>query len=199
MNPLLRVVVVSVGVLVLATVSVRGNYLTNADVEDNLEGWSGDGERVLLKPDGTEGSEGVPVIKLTLSHGQSHNAYQEIAVADNAKGLLFRVEVYPSADFQRSKFEVDYNDHETVIISSREIMVPMTDFWIRLGLFFKNNDPMPEYRYKTTDLKPGQWTTVTSETIVTDKLGDHFTVNFCVPPGSGAIYLKNPSVEAKSK
>jgi hypothetical protein len=194
---------VFVGMIVLGLDPLPANELTNGDVKTDMQGWSGDGERVLLKPDGTEGAEGdagaIPVIKLALSHGQSRNVFQDLHLADNSKGLLFRVDVYPSADFERSKYESDYNDHERMISSSIDIMVPMTDFWIRLGPILTANYSEWQYRYHSTDLKPGQWTTVTSRTESTDKLHDHFTADFCVPAGNGALYLKNCSVEAKPK
>ena len=169
-------------------------YLKNSDFKDGLTSWHGDGEEVFLKVDGSEGTETdpdvTPVIKLALTHGQSRLVSQEIDLRNKPPTLHAQVEMYASKDFQRSKFPNDYT-----YLESFKIMwlygnyVPDVDFWIRLG-------PGLQYGiciYTTTEAKPGQWTTLKATWGQGEKPYDHFSVNFCVPPGDGFVYLKNPS------
>ena len=174
---------------------LRANYLTNTDFGIDLSGWHGDGERVYLKSDGTEGSEtdsdAIPVIKIALAHGHSHYVSQEVDFKDKPDGVHVQVEIYVSADFQRSKFDTDYTvpQHFPVMWEYDEQTIN-SDFWIRLG----PNDyyGYDEWSYTSGEAKPGKWVTVKAVWPAGEKAADHFTVNFCVPPGEGTVYLRNP-------
>jgi hypothetical protein len=172
---------------------LRANYLDNPDFGVDLSSWHGDGERVYLKADGTEGTEAdsdaVPVIKLALAHGQARSVSQEIDLSDKPGGVHVQVDMYASSDFQRSKFASDYTVTERYkTLWEYDEQVMDTDFWIRLG-------PGVEYfdwLYTIADAKPGKWETLKAWWPDAQKPGDHFTVYFSVPPGTGCVYLKNP-------
>ena len=171
-------------------------YLENGDFKDGLTGWRGGGEEVFLKADGSEGAETdsdvTPVIKVTLTHGQSHAIYQEIDLHDKPSTLHVQIEMYASKDFQRSKFPNDYNASQNYkTMWEYGIVVPDADFWIRLGPGVRYLYPL--WFYATTDAQPGKWQTLKATWDKGEKRGDQFTVNFCVPPGDGFVYLKNPS------
>ena len=165
-------------------------YLINSDLKESIAGWSGDGESKFLKPDGLEGDEtdpgAIPVIKLDLSRGSPRAVYQEFVTRDKPTNLHIKVDVFASLDFQRSKFPSDYTitwkPGGTWYWSA--IAIPSVDFWIRGG---------PGWFYKLTSLKPGKWVTVNGsfEGLSSD---ENRVVNFCVPPGEGAVYLKNAVV-----
>jgi hypothetical protein len=179
-------------VAVAMAVPLRADYLTNTDFSDGISGWHGDGEAAYLKPDGTEGAEGdigvIPVIKLPLADRSSHAVYQEFETRDHPKTLQFKVEVYASSDFKRSASPDDYTQElgnfqsgNTLIWS--DIGILNVDFWIRLD---------PGSYYKMQNLKPKTWVTVKVpwNSIEDD---ENRTINFCVPPGDGVVYIKNPS------
>jgi hypothetical protein len=170
--------------------SVQADYLKNTDFKGGLAGWHGDGDAVFLKPDGTEGAEGdkdvIPVIKVTLSKGSPRSVYQDYETRDNPKTQHIRVEVFASSDFKRSTFASDYSSINWKPDATwywSAVATPNVDFWIRGA---------PGYLYKLANLKPGQWVTVEgnwdSPPVAEDR-----AVAFMVPPGTGAVYIKNPS------
>jgi hypothetical protein len=172
-------------------VPLQANYLTNTDFSDGISGWHGDGEAAYLKADGTEGAEGdvgvTTVIKLPLSE-RSHSVYQEFETRDHPKTLQFKVDVYASSDFKRSASPDDYTSDVsnfqagTTLIWS-EIAVLNVDFWMRMD--------SGSY-YKMDNLKPKTWVTLKVKwSSVEDD--ENRTINFCVPPGEGFVYIKNPS------
>ena len=175
-------------------VPLQADYLTNTDFSDGISGWHGDGEVAYLKADGTEGAEGdvgvTTVIKLSLSHGSSHSVSQEFETRDHPKTLQFKVSVYASSDFKRSASPDDYTSEVsnfqagTTLIWSA-IAVLNVDFWMRL-------DSGSSY-YKLDNLKPKTWVTLK---VKWDSIEDdeNRTIHFCVPPGDGFVYIKNPSV-----
>jgi hypothetical protein len=192
----LHILIVTTILAGLMVVSLRAdNYLTNADLKDGVAGWHGDGQATFLKPDGTEGADGdpgvIPVIKVTLSSGESHFVYQEISTRDKPTAMHVKVEVFASSDFQRSTHADDYTIQwkpgGTWYWSA--IAVPSVDFWIRGG---SSNS----WFYKLSNLKPGTWTTVDGhfEGLPTD---EDRVISFDVPPGHGTIYFKNPVAEAQ--
>jgi hypothetical protein len=172
---------------------LRADYLKNTDFSDGLAGWHGDGEAAFLKANGTEGDEGdpgvTPVIKLPLSKGSSRSIYQDFETPDQPKTLQFKVDVYASSDFKRSASPDDY----TPEISYEQpgsfwiwnvMGIPTCDFWI-CGA--------PGYTYKLANLQRRNWIIVkVNWNSVLDS--EERTINFCVPPGDGVVYLKNPSV-----
>ena len=171
-------------------VPLRADYLVNSNLKEGIVCWSGGGESKFLKADGVEADEtdpgAVPVIKLTLSRGSSSAVYQEFETRDKPTTLHIKVDVFASLDFQRSKFPEDYS----ITLKPGDtwyrpnIIVPTVDFWIRGG---------PGWFYKLANLKPGKWVTVSGsfEGLTDD---ENRAVYFCVPPGEGAVYLKNPVV-----
>ncbi len=180
------------GILMGITVSpLAADYLINGDFSQGLSGWHGDGEQVYLNPDGTEGSQTdpgvVPVIKIPLSRSESRFVYQEFDTPDTPKNLHFKVDIFPSGDFQRSTSDSDYTS-QTADFSSGMFMVwgvtavLRTDFWIRAT---------PMWHYKLANATPGKWVTV-DYSFVNPSDANHQSVYFCVPPGQGAIYIKNP-------
>ena len=98
----------------MVPLSLQADYLKNTDLSEGFACWHGDGDPAFLDPDGNEADDGdkgaVPVIKITLSKGESHAVYQEYETKDNPKGLHIRVEVYASEDFKRSAFASDYSE-----------------------------------------------------------------------------------------
>jgi hypothetical protein len=174
-------------------VPLRANYFTNTDFGVDLSGWHGDGEKAYLKADGTEGddtdADAIPVIKIALAHGHSHYVSQEIDLTNKPDGVHVQVEMYVSADFQRSKFDSDYTvpQHFPVMWEYDEQTIN-SDFWIRMGPSIYYDD----WNYTSGEAKQGKWVTVKAYWPAGQKAGDHFTVNFCVPPGEGTVYLKNP-------
>lgn len=182
------------------TSSNEGGYLKNADLKAGWTSWHGSGEIAFLKADGTEGAEGdpdvTPVIKVMLSHGQSREVYQEYEVRDKPSNLTLRVEVFASSDFKRSTNKNDYTSvgplHANAWrtpFSWPDIVIPNSDFWIRGG-------PAASYNlmYIPQDLQPGAWTTVGSTWQLLDTPTTRI-IYFCVPPGTGTVYLKNPSAK----
>lgn len=161
------------GLLLLACfgpLPLRADYLTNTDFKDSLAGWHGDGRRVLLLPDGSEGADtdadAVPVIKLKLG-SQRETVYQEYEIRDQPASVTITVDVYASSDYQPG------SDYEG-----------FSDFWLRDNPYFYEQLAHP---------KPGQWITVTATVQLLRGGGDH-ALSFNVPPGRGAVYLKNVHV-----
>jgi hypothetical protein len=168
-------------------------YLKNTDFKEGISCWRGDGHPVFLKPDGTEGDEQdtgvIPVIKLELSKSNPRAVYQEYETHDTPGTQHLRVEVYASSDFKRSTFPNDYSQDINwkpggVWYWSGEA-VPNVDFWIRGA---------PGYLYKMANLKPSQWVTVDGFWDQAQKAEDR-AVCFFVPPGTGTVYIKNPSAK----
>jgi hypothetical protein len=183
---------VSAGLLAAAMASpLQADYLINTDLSDGIGGWHGDGEAAYLKANGTEGDEGdpgiTPVIKLPLSKDSPRTVYQDFETRDHPKALQIKVEIYASSDFKRSTFPSDYtpeiNWQPGAVWYWSAIAIPNVDFWLRAA---------PGYSYKTTNLLPKNWVTVA---VNWDSIQDSEdrTINFCVPPGDGVIYIKNPS------
>ncbi len=172
--------------------SLRADYIQNADLSQGFACWHGDGEPTFLDPDGTEGTAddkgAVPVIKITLSKDEPSSVYQDIETKDEPKSLKVRIEVYASGDFKRSPFADDYssdiNWKSTGTHYESEQETPDADFWIH---------DMPSTIYALSDLKPGQWVTVECEFDASTPV-DERTVSFCVPPGEGTVYIRNASV-----
>ena len=171
--------------------AAKADLFKNTDFSSGLAGWHGDGRMVYLASDGTEKDEAgpglTPVIKLKLSHDVSAS-YQEVEVRDNPSKMDISVEVMPTSNFRRSKeasnYTVKWSAGGTWYWSA--LAVPDVDFWIR---------GQPGYFYKLANLTPGQWTKVESH-FENLKTSDSYNINFCVPPGDGAIYIKNPSASA---
>src|ERR1700734_2064016 len=106
---------ITLAVLILAGMipfSLQADYLKNTDLKEGMAGWHGDGEAAFLNPDGTEGAEGdpnvIPVIKIALSKGSPRAVYQDYETRDNPKTLNFKVDIFASSDYQRSKSVNDY-------------------------------------------------------------------------------------------
>jgi len=178
-------------VLVLVTAwsaPLRAEYLVNTDFKDSIAGWRGDGQAANLLANGTEDPTGTPVIKIILSAGSSREVYQEIETRDTSTSLTIKVDVFASPDFKRSSFKQDYTiDWKPgSMMYWSDMVTPNVDFWIRGGRGFG-------WFYKLTNLKPGVWTTLKAhfQGLPQD---ESRIVNFCVPPGAGAVYIKNPSV-----
>ena len=182
------------------TSSNEGGYLKNADLKAGWTSWHGSGEIAFLKADGTEGAEGdpdvTPVIKVMLSHGQSREVYQEYEVHDKPSNLTLRVEVFASSDFKRSTNKNDYTPVGPLHASAwrtnfywNEIAIPNSDFWIR-GMVSDSS-----FMYTPQDLQPGAWTTVESQNWQLLSTLTTGIIYFCVPPGTGTVYLKNPSAK----
>lgn len=167
---------------------LRANYLTNTDFKDGIGGWHGEGDGVFLADDGTEAPIGTPVIKILLSRGNSHSVYQEFETRDKPTSLHVKVDVFASSDFKRSKYPQDYsiNWKPGSTWYWTAIAIPNVDFWIRGG--------GSGWFYKLASVKPGAWETVEGDFEGLPSDGNR-VLNFCVPPGEGAIYIKNPSVD----
>jgi hypothetical protein len=170
--------------------SFGDDILRNGNLQDGLSGWHGDGRLVYLLPDKTESDDassgGIPVIKLRLSHDSSE-VYQEYETHNSPTSLNISVDVMASSDFRRS----DDKDLYTTTWSAggtwywTALAVPTVDFWIRGG--------PGTYYYKLANLKANAWTTVKGHFENLPATDDH-VVTFCVPPGDGAVYLKNAVV-----
>ncbi len=172
-------------------VTLQADYLKNSDFKEGSQLWHGDGQLAFLKPDGTEGAEGdpgaIPVLRLGLSKGHTHAIFQDYQTPDHPKTQHIRVEVFASLDFKRSKFAGDYTSElnwkaGTTVFVGNDI-VPNVDFWMGDTCY---------YVTKLANLKPGEWVTV-DLTFDTTPGNDAHSVCFMVPPGEGAIYIKNPS------
>lgn len=116
----------------------RANYLANPEFGIDLSDWHGDGERAFLKSDGTEGSEAdsdaVPVLKIALGRGQARYVSQEIDLSGKPAGVHVQVDVFASADFQRSKFSSDYTVNQRYqSMWQYQVQVIDSDFWIVSG------------------------------------------------------------------
>jgi hypothetical protein len=164
--------------------------LHNADLKDDISGWHGDGRITYLMPDGTEqddiNSGGTPVIKLHLSN-DSESVYQEYETHGSPTTLNISVEAMAAPDFRRSTEASDYTTKWSpggTWYWTGAPVIPTVDFWIRGG---------PGWYYKLDSLKKGIWTTVTGHFENLTPTDDH-VVYFCVPPGDGTVYIKNPVV-----
>jgi len=183
--------------------TANAGYLKNADLKAGWASWHGSGEIAFLKADGTEGAEGdpdvTPVIKVVLSHGQSREVSQEYEVRDQPSHLTLKVQVFASSDFKRSVNKNDYTPvgplHESAWRGNfywPDVVIPNSDFWIRGKSSGEYN-----FMYTPQDLQPRAWTTVKSQNWQLLSPLTTGIVNFCVPPGTGTVYLKNPSVKPK--
>jgi hypothetical protein len=157
------------GLLLLACLGLlplRADYLINTDLKDSLAGWHGDAQRVLLLPDGSEGAatdtDAVPVIKLKLG-SQRESVYQEYEIRDQPASVTITVDVYASSDYQPGSDDMGFGD-----------------LWLR---------DEPAFFERLAHPKPGQWITVTAK--VYRLRGTDHVLSFNVPPGQGAVYLKN--------
>jgi len=174
---------------------LRAEYLKNTDFKNSIAGWHGDGQAAFLMPDGTEGPDGVPVIKIPLSHNNSRIVCQELDTHKEPSAMTIKVDVFASADFKRSKNKESYNADtfnwkpgDNYLWSDGVVL--NVDFWIRCGSGFY-------WWYKLGEIKPGTWTTLIGrfdKPFFKTSEHENRTVGFCVPPGEGAIYIKNPSV-----
>ncbi len=165
------------------------DILRNGDLHDGLSAWHGDGHLVYLKADNTEADEAgpdtTPVIKLNLEHDSSE-VYQEYETRDTPGSLNVSVDVMAASDFHRSAEKNDYS----ITWSSgtwywSALVVPTVDFWIRGG-------PGMLY-YRLSTLKALVWTTVKGH-FQGLTATDHHIISFCVPPGTGSVYVKNIAV-----
>jgi hypothetical protein len=172
--------------------TLHADYLKNTDFKSDLSCWHGDGQRVFLKADGTEGAEtdqGVtPVIRLTLSeHPQA--VYQEFDTPDKPATMHIKVDIFASSDYKRSDQDQDYNRkwNSGGTYYAWRNAIPTADFWIRGG-------GVVRFFYKLSDATPGSWVTVEGNFKNLEELGTR-SVTFCVPAGAGTLYLKNPLAE----
>ena len=169
------------------------NLLKNSDLSSGLAGWHGDGEVVYVHNDGTEGQQGdqgvSPAIKLSLSRRDSRVVYQEFEARDKPQGLLYQVNILPASNFQPSTSKEDY----TVELLAQTpgsyfhwpvLGVAKADFWIRAG---------PDWFYSLAAAVPGHWTMVQQKDSNPNDEAQR-SVYFCVPPGTGALYLKDAAV-----
>lgn len=183
MNPV-RVALPLVMLFGLFFLTASADYLTNTDFKDSLGGWHGDGKRVLLLPDGTEGSEtdtdAVPVIKLKLT-SRPEAVYQNYHVSELPPSVHVTIDAYASSDFKRGKFASNAAFGSEISDGS---YVPDADFWFRED---------PSYSIETLKIKTGQWFTLAGIVEYSEAVTERF-IYFCVPPGEGAIYLKNPHI-----
>jgi hypothetical protein len=166
-----------------------GGLLHNTDLSSgSIAGWNGDGHIVYLNAEGVEGEQtdpGVtPVIKLSLSN-EASSVYQDVDTRNSPTKMDISVEVMGSTDFRRSKRASDYQQTWTGgTWMTWEAAVPTVDFWIRLAPAI--------FSYKLANIQVGSWTTVTAHFTGLVPREEH-TISFYVPPGEGAIYLKNPT------
>ena len=177
--------------LALGTLSVSADpLLHNGDLSGGLSGWHGDARLVYLNPDGTEADDAsggaIPVLKLKLSN-EGRMVYQEYETHDSPGILNISVDVMPSKDLKRSadahNYAVSWSGDGTWYWSA--LVMPPADFWIRGG---------PGWYYKmATNLKQGTWTTLKGHFEGINASTQH-SVYFCVPPGEGAVYIKNAVV-----
>jgi len=162
--------------------SLQADYLKNTDFSEGSQCWRGDGQAAFLNADGTEGNEGdpgvTPVIKVTLSSGHPHFVFQEFSPQDAPAALHFKVQVYASVDFARSTHASDYQ------LDDDYWSMPTADFVVRL---------MPNYYQRPFGLKPGEWVTIQGESSF-PRPADDRAIYFFFPPGTGVVYIKNPSV-----
>jgi hypothetical protein len=173
----------------------RADYLSNTDLKDGFAFWHGDGDPAFLNPDGAEGAEGdehvVPVIKIKLSKGEASEVDQTYETKDDPKRFHLHVEVYASEDFKRSTFTDDYsadiNWDSTGDYHGTDQEVPNADFWIH---------DEPNGFYHLASLKPGEWVSIDCTINATTPV-DERTIYFSVPPGDGAVYMRNASVTAE--
>jgi hypothetical protein len=189
-------------ILLLLAVTIiaplRADYLTNTDFQQGLQAWHGDGETVFLKPDGTEGEQtdpgAVAALKLRLSSDKPRYIFQEIRTRDNPATLHFKVDILVSDDFQPSKSKDDYTPElfeSEGAFEWAEFGIPHADFWIKASSATFRNGYAYAYFFTANAVK-GNWSTVDHTFDGVSKMDDR-TVYFCVPPGVGTLYLKNPS------
>ena len=190
MKALLPVAVLVVLSFAGASALRADSLIHNGDLSSGLSGWHDDGRLVYLNPDGTEADDAssgaIPVIKLRLSN-EVQVVSQEYETKDSPTSLTISVDVMPSADFKRSTdpsvYTKTWSAGGTWYWSG--LVIPTSDFWIRGG---------PGWYYKLSDaLQPGKWTTVSGHFESIKPTDDH-TLYFCVPPGDGAVYIKNAVV-----
>ena len=198
LSPITLAAFVLMGMMPLS-LRAQANYLKNTDLKEGFSFWHGDGESIFLNPDGTEGAEGdkdvIPVIKISLSKNDPRSVHQDFETPNEPKSLNFRVLVYASSDFKRSTFADDYSSSinwiagQTLCLYPEEV-IPNVDFWIRgaPGLIY----------ILSNDLKPNTWATVTGTWPPSPPPGTDRTVTFCVPPGDGAVYIREAAVTTPS-
>src|ERR1700677_789384 len=188
---LLPLLVASLVVFVATLPLHADDYLKNTDFKEGFAVWHGQGDVVFLKPDNTEGEESDPgavqVLKIALGKGSPHTVTQDIDTNDNPDTINVSVDIYATPDFARSTFPSDYTDglkwKEGVIFFGWDGVVPPVDCWVT---------SMPDYVYRTVGLTPGAWKNLkfkfSSYTEITSR-----TIGFSVPPGTGIVYIRNPS------
>ena len=171
--------------------SFGDDILRNGNLQSGLSGWHGDGHLVSLDANGAEvddsGPATTPAIKLRLSH-DPQEVYQEYETHDTPTSLNISVEAMASGDFHRSDdksvYTTTWSSGGTWYWSA--LAVPTADFWIRGG-------GSNTYYYKLSDLKAAIWTTIKGHFENLAPSEQH-TVSFCVPPGTGAVYIRNAVV-----
>ena len=182
MRSLSSVIVAALILIGFTPIAVHADYLKNTDFKEGSQLWRGDGQAAFLNPDGTEGSEddpGVtPVIKISLSQSRVHAISQEFDAKNPPGKFHFSVQVYASLDFKRSTRASDYQDDD---------YMPSTDFLVRL---------LPNYSEQSATLKPGRWVTMEGILFSGSETGE-YEIYFIVPPGTGTIYIKKPSLASK--
>jgi hypothetical protein len=169
----------------------RGDaLLKNGNLQDGISAWHGDGHMAYLAADGTEADDATPnttpVIKLRLSH-DPEAVYQEFETHDSPTSLNIQVDAMASADFKRSPDKSVYTTTWApggTWYWTGPPAIPAADFWIRGG---------PGWFYRLTDLTAGVWTTVKGHFESIQGTDEH-SVYFCVPPGTGSVYIKNAVV-----
>jgi hypothetical protein len=180
------------------SVPVHADYLTNTDLQQGMGAWHGEGETVFLKPDGTEGEEtdpgAVAVLKMKLSPDKPRYIFQEIRTRDHPATLHLKVDIFVSDNFQASKSHDDYTPELSGCGGAFEwasFGIPQADFWIKAGPSTFRDGNAYDY-FVTGNAVKGKWATIDHTFDTVSKVDDR-VVYFCVPPGIGTLYLKNPS------
>ena len=168
-----------------ATISLKADPLKNGDLKDGLTYWHGDGQLAYLKDDGTEGSEGdlnvTPVIKIPLSHGHRGVVYQEFDSRENQPQVNIQLDLMGSPDFKNLSKPMGPNEEGSAL--EQYPRVP----WDFQFLF------LPNFPADSCKMSIGKWKTWKGEAQWAAH-GDRYKLMFIVPPGEGAVYIRNLSL-----
>jgi hypothetical protein len=165
------------------------NDLFNPKFAEGINGWHGIGQVVYLKSDGKESLSpvpgAVPVLKIPLKPTESREISQEFTTVGDPTQLHMHLELKASPDFKNNVAPAGNSDTWKSVEAkgAHEDDTSQSDFCVRLG---------PDSVYRTANATR-KWTTLdyTFKHVVATR---YRAISFCVPCGTGSIYVRNTLV-----